>query len=83
MLGRVAKREGYDVLTCTGGRQALDRMAEERIDLVLVDLMMPEVGGLDVIRAIRDTNRSCHVIIMSGQATIDSAVEAVKLKRFS
>ena len=79
MLGRVARREGFDVLTCTGGRQALERMAQEQIDLVLVDLMMPDVGGLDVIRALRDTNQSCQVIIMSGQATIDSAVEAVKL----
>ncbi len=79
MLGRVARREGYDVITCTGGQQALGRMSEERVDLVLVDLMMPDVGGLDVIRALREIDRSCHVVIMSGQATIDSAVEAVKL----
>ncbi|HJO38551.1 MAG: response regulator [Vicinamibacterales bacterium] len=79
MLGRVARREGFDVLTCTGGRQAMERMAEARVDLVLVDLMMPDVGGLEVIKAIRATDQSCRVVIMSGQATIDSAVEAVKL----
>jgi len=57
----------------------MERMAEARVDLVLVDLMMPDVGGLEVIKAIRATDQSCRVVIMSGQATIDSAVEAVKL----
>jgi DNA-binding NtrC family response regulator len=79
MLGRVARREGYEVLTCGGGREALERMGQARIDLVVVDLMMPDVGGLEVIKAIRDANQSSQIVIMSGQATIDSAVEAVKL----
>ena len=79
MLGRVAQREGYDVLTCSGGRQALEELQRKKVDLLLVDVLMPDVNGLDVIRAVHDTHQHCQIIVMSGQATIDSAVEAVKL----
>ena len=79
MLGRVAQREGYDVLTCSGGRQALEDLQRKKVDLLLVDVLMPDVNGLDVIRAVHDTHQHCQIIVMSGQATIDSAVEAVKL----
>ena len=50
-----------------------------RADLVLVDLRMPDVGGLDVLRAIRETDPRCQVILMTGYATVDTAVEAIKL----
>jgi DNA-binding NtrC family response regulator len=46
---------------------------------VLLDLQMPGVTGLDVLRTISNVGHSCRVVLMSGYATIDSAVEAVKL----
>ena len=48
-------------------------------DLVLLDLRMPGITGLETLRAIRDISPQSRVVLMSGHATIDSAVEAVKL----
>jgi DNA-binding NtrC family response regulator len=47
--------------------------------MAVVDLRMPEIGGIEVLRAIRSADPECEVVLMSGDATIDSAVEAVKL----
>ena len=54
-------------------------MQVRRADLVMVDLRMPDVGGLDVLRAIRETDPHCQAVLMTGYASVDSAVEAIKL----
>ena len=54
-------------------------MQSRRADLVMVDLRMPDVGGLDVLRAIRDTDPHCQAVLMTGYASVDTAVEAIKL----
>ena len=51
----------------------------EPADVALVDLQMPELGGIDVLRAIRQAQPQCGVILMTGHASVDSAIEAVKL----
>lgn len=79
ILGRFAEDGGFSVVTCGGGQEALEHLKHHRADIALVDLRMPGVGGLEVVRAIRDADPDCQVVLMSGQATIDSAVEAVKL----
>ena len=45
----------------------------------MVDLRMPDVGGLDVLRAIRETDPHCQAVLMTGYASVDTAVEAIKL----
>src|SRR6185295_4838187 len=47
-------------------------------DAALVDLQMPEIGGIDVLRAIRAADPDCQVILMTGNATVETAIEAVK-----
>jgi DNA-binding NtrC family response regulator len=79
VVSRVARRAGYDATTYSNGRDAIAALQTERADLVLVDLRMPEVGGLDVLRAIRDTNPRCQAVLMTGYASVDTAVEAIKL----
>ncbi|MBI4264659.1 MAG: sigma-54-dependent Fis family transcriptional regulator [Acidobacteria bacterium] len=79
LVGRFAERAGFCVRTCAGGWEAIERLARERADVAVVDLRMPDVGGLDVLRAIREADPDCQVILMSGAGTIESAVEAVKL----
>jgi two-component system response regulator HydG len=79
LVGSVALAEGFDVATTVDGADALQNLANRSVDLVLVDLQMPGVTGLDVLRAIRDVNPRARVVLMSGHATIDSAVAAVKL----
>jgi DNA-binding NtrC family response regulator len=79
VLRDVAERVGFSVVTCAGGGEALDHLREHHADIAAVDLRMPDIGGLDVLRAIREADPDCHVILMTGAATIESAVEAVKL----
>src|SRR5262245_28298852 len=79
VVGRFARRVGFEVVTCSSGREAIAQMQTLRADLVMVDLRMPEVGGLDVLRAIRETDPYCQTVLMTGFASVDSAVEAIKL----
>ena len=79
VVSRFARRTGYEVVTCSGGREAIALLQTRRADLVLVDLRMPDVGGLDVLRAIRDTDPRCQAILMTGYASVDTAVDAIKL----
>ena len=79
LVGSVALAEGFDVATTVDGSDALQQLATRPADLVLVDLRMPGVTGLEVLRAVRGVYARCRVVLMSGHATIDSAVTAVKL----
>jgi len=79
VVSRFAERAGFDVLTCAGGRAAIALIQTRRPDLVMVDLRMPEIGGLDILRAIRDVDAHCQAVLMTGYASVDTAVEAVKL----
>jgi two-component system response regulator HydG len=79
LVGAVALAEGFEVTTTVDGTDALTQLRRRTADLVLVDLRMPGVSGLDVLRDIRALNPTSQVVLMSGFATIDSAVEAVKL----
>jgi two-component system, NtrC family, response regulator HydG len=79
LVGTIALAEGFDVATTTDGADAMNQLRHRAADLVLVDLRMPGVTGLEVLKAIREISPRCRVVLMSGHATIDSAVEAVKL----
>jgi two-component system response regulator HydG len=79
LIGTIALAEGFDVATTVNGEDAMKQLRHRPADLVLVDLRMPGVTGLDVLKAIREISPRCKVVLMTGYATIDSAVEAVKL----
>jgi DNA-binding NtrC family response regulator len=79
VLGRFARRTGFDVITCSGGRQAIEYLGAHHVDIAMIDLRMPDVGGLEVLRAIREADSRCQAVLMTGFATIDTAVEAIKL----
>jgi two-component system, NtrC family, response regulator AtoC len=79
LIRRVAEGEGFEVITCTDGRQALQIAHQRRPDLVMVDLRMPDVAGLEIVRALRAADAKAMIVLMTGYGSIDSAVEAVKL----
>jgi two-component system response regulator AtoC len=79
VMREIAEKVGYRVVTCAGGREALAHLQNHHADIAAVDLRMPDVGGMDVLRAIRERDPDCQVVLMTGQATIETAVEAVKL----
>jgi len=79
VVKRVAEPSGFEVLVCRSAAEALSTLAHQPADMAFVDLRMPDINGLDLLKQIRDAVPACEVVLMSGFATIDSAVEAVKL----
>jgi two-component system, NtrC family, response regulator HydG len=79
MIQRFASGQGFDVIAREGGRPLLDELPSLKANVALVDLRMPEVGGIEMLRAIRDADPACQVILMTAFATVESAIEAVKL----
>ena len=80
MLGRRLFRIGYDVRLAAGGKQALTALADEHIDLVLLDLMMPEMSGLELLREIRQTRPATElpVIIVTANQDSEGVVSALR-----
>jgi len=62
--------KGYNVIACTSGREALQAFAENGVDLVLTDLMMPEVDGAELIRKIKEVAPETPAILFSGKIKI-------------
>src|SRR5438309_7775993 len=79
VIERLAAKAGYDVVACANGSDALRALARKPADLAMVDLRMPDVNGLDLLRQIRSAVPGCEVILMTAYAAVDSAVEAIKL----
>src|ERR1051325_4819262 len=78
IVERHGRRHGFDVITRDGRRTILEELPRINADVAVVDLRMPELSGIDMLQAIHDVNPTCQVILMTGQATVDSAIEAVK-----
>jgi two-component system response regulator HydG len=79
IVDQFAQRFGFRVVSRTDARVALAELRVLKPDAVMVDLMMPEINGLDVLRAIREIDPTCQIILMTGQSSVDTAIEAVKL----
>jgi len=71
------KNEGFAAHVALGGQEALNRLSEIEPDIVLTDVRMPTVGGLQVLSAVRSRSPDTPVILMTAQATLQSAVQAV------
>jgi two-component system response regulator HydG len=76
------KGEGFDVHTAVGGQQGLEAIAEVRPELVLSDIRMPGVGGLEILNAVREIDPNIPVILMTAQASLQSAIQAVNQGAF-
>jgi len=77
-LTHVLQREGYAVTACRDGEAALAALKRSEFDLVLTDLKMPGIDGMEVLREVRASYPDVPVIMITGYATLDSAVEAMK-----
>ena len=78
LLAKVLEREGYQVAVCGDGTEALAVLEREPVDLVVTDVRMPGLTGMEALRAIKELNPEIVVIIMSAFGSIDQAVQAVK-----
>ena len=78
LLERHLEREGYHVIAVNGGALALGRLRTESFDVVLTDLKMPGVDGMEILRASREVQPEARVILMTAYASIDTAIQAIR-----
>jgi CheY-like chemotaxis protein/glycine cleavage system H lipoate-binding protein len=76
---RALVKEGYQVLTYTRSTEALERLKTGGVDLIVSDLMMPDKTGLDVLKEIRDQAIETHLVMITGYANIENALETMRL----
>ena len=76
-VGHFLKHQGFLVTTATSGNEALELLAQSHFDLVITDLKMGDVGGVQVMNAAKELHPEIEVIIVTGYATVDSAVDAM------
>jgi DNA-binding NtrC family response regulator len=77
-LTHLLRKEGYEVTACQSGAAGLKEMQQHEFDVVLTDLRMKGVDGMALLRRARELQPECEVVVITGHATLDSAVEAMK-----
>src|SRR3972149_6623843 len=82
VLGSMLRKQGYEVMGFASGTEALEALRERQFDLLLADLMMPELDGIELLRAGLGIDPHLVGVIMTGQGTVQTAVEAMKVGAF-
>jgi len=81
-LDELLSQSGYETKAVRNGREAMEAFPYDKYDLVITDLKMPHVDGLELLQFIKDVNPENVVIIITGYATVETAVEAMRLGAF-
>ena len=79
VLAERMRDRGMRVSTTTSPVEALDKADEENFDAIILDLMMPEMNGLEALTRLREKNPDLQIILLAGHATVDKGIEAMKL----
>jgi two-component system response regulator PilR (NtrC family) len=79
MLRIVLRRDGYQVIVAQSGKEAIELLQRQPVDLLLSDIRMPDVSGVDVLRAAKAVNSDIVAFMMTAYASTDTAVEAMRL----
>ena len=77
-LERLLARDGFHVLHAESGREAMEQLRRHSVDVVLTDLKMPGMSGLDLLKAVRTLDPDIEVVVMTAYGTVEAAVEAMK-----
>jgi two-component system response regulator AtoC len=78
-VSRGLRQEGFEVFTAASGEDALTVFAEEKPDLTLLDIVLPGIDGVEVLRRMKEANPAAIILMMSAYHMVDRAVEAMKL----
>lgn len=78
VLSIMLKRAGYGVTVAADGEEAIAQLGKDIFDLIITDLKMPKVGGLDVLKAVKDSSPETVVLVITAFASTETAVEAMK-----
>ena len=83
ILAAVLEDEGFETLTANSGTEALATLSESDVDLVLTDMKMPAMDGIDLLERIKKEDADLPVIMMTAHGTVEKAVEAMRTITFS
>ncbi len=78
VLTSLLTKEGYSTLSAGTGREALDLLAREEVELILLDLMLPDTSGLEVLKRVRASDPDQVVIVITAFSSIEGAIEAMR-----
>jgi DNA-binding NtrC family response regulator len=78
VLAERMRSRGLEVTCATSGREAISAVEEETFDAVILDLAMPDLDGLETLRRLHEIQPELQVMILSGRATVKTAVEAIR-----
>lgn len=73
------KARDMEVSTATSAKEALEKVEAEAFDAVILDLMMPEVDGIETLKMLKKKNPDLQIILLTGHATVEKGIEAMKL----
>jgi two-component system OmpR family response regulator len=79
VLAERMQSRGMEVTTATSAKEALQKLEAETFDAIVLDLMMPEMGGIEALQRIKEKNPDSEVILLTGQPSVSKGVEAMKL----
>ena len=78
-LEMILTGEGYEVICVPSGREAIETIKDDKPHVVLLDIVLPGMNGIEVLRSVRESNPDLSVIMISGHGTVQDAVMATKL----
>jgi DNA-binding NtrC family response regulator len=79
VLGEFLNKEGFKVLTAKDGRQAIEKIKEHKVDLVLLDMAMPNMNGIETLRELKKIKPDLSVIMITAYRDAEKVVEAFRL----
>lgn len=78
----ILENQGYDILCCSNGKECLDAIKSNNLDVIFLDIAMPDISGLQILEEIKNRGLNIPVIIMTGFGTLDTAIKAIQLGAF-
>jgi DNA-binding NtrC family response regulator len=83
VLGMILQTEGYQVKQCTRSKEVIDILRNEDFDLIISDLIMPEMDGVALLKAVKKSCPNLYFIMLTAYGTIENAVNAMKLGAYT
>ena len=82
LLAKFLREKGYLTEHVASGKSAIEHLESQHYDLILLDLFLPDMNGMELLKRIKETNTNQEVVVITGHGTIKTAVEATKLGAF-